>query len=268
VSPAGRRHRSDHRAASLAGIAIERDADQRALRESEARFRALIEGASDAFFAHDLGGILVAVNQTACDSVGCARNDLLAMRIEDLFEEGDALSSRSQWAALQPGQAMTLRSRQRRPDGSGFPVEVRLSACELAGQRLILRLSRDITERVRNEAELERHRHHLEDRVAERTAQLHRANTELEAANRAKSTFLANMSHEIRTPMNAIVGLTHLLLRDSRRPGETAQLRKITEAADHLLSNINDILKSFEQSDNSITRRFGGTAWVWSSANV
>ena len=63
-----------------------------------------------------------------------------------------------------------------------------------------------------------------------------------EGANRAKSAFLANMSHEIRTPMNAIVGLTHLLLRDSRDPGQADKLRKITDSADHLLSIINDIL--------------------------
>ncbi len=63
-----------------------------------------------------------------------------------------------------------------------------------------------------------------------------------EGANRAKSAFLANMSHEIRTPMNAIVGLTHLMLRDSRDPGQVDKLRKITDSADHLLSIINDIL--------------------------
>ncbi len=63
-----------------------------------------------------------------------------------------------------------------------------------------------------------------------------------EAANRAKSTFLANMSHEIRTPMNAIIGLTHLLQRQitDQRPRE--QLNKVSEAAQHLLGLINDIL--------------------------
>ncbi|MGY6214530.1 PAS domain S-box protein [Methylolobus aquaticus] len=229
-------------AARLAGIAIERDADQRALRESEARFRALIEGASDAFFAHDLDGTLVEVNQAACDSAGYRRDQLLAQRIPELFEEGGALEDRPHWEALQPGQSITVRSRQRRSDGSAFPVEIRLSACDLGGQRLILRLSRDITERVRSEAELERYRHHLETRVAERTAQLHSANARLEAASRAKSTFLANMSHEIRTPMNAILGLTHLMLSKSTRPEEQGRLGRIAEAAQHLLSIINDIL--------------------------
>ena len=229
-------------AARLAGVAIERDADRRALRESEARFRALIEGASDAFFAHDLRGRLVEVNQAACNSAGYHREQLLAQRIPELFEEGDALEDRPHWETLQPGQSITVRSRQRRSDGSGFPVEIRLSACDLGGQRLILRLSRDITERVRNEAELERYRHHLEARVEERTAQLHNANARLEAASRAKSTFLANMSHEIRTPMNAILGLTHLMLSKSTRPEEQVRLGRIAEAAQHLLSIINDIL--------------------------
>jgi two-component system, sensor histidine kinase and response regulator len=63
-----------------------------------------------------------------------------------------------------------------------------------------------------------------------------------EAANRAKSAFLANISHEIRTPMNAIIGLTHLMQRDVRDPAQAERLTKVTDAAQHLLSIINDVL--------------------------
>lgn len=63
-----------------------------------------------------------------------------------------------------------------------------------------------------------------------------------EAATRAKSAFLANMSHEIRTPMNAIMGLTHLMTRDATDPALRERLRKVDDAARHLLQVINDIL--------------------------
>jgi two-component system sensor histidine kinase/response regulator len=63
-----------------------------------------------------------------------------------------------------------------------------------------------------------------------------------EAASRAKSTFLANMSHEIRTPMNAIIGLTHLLRADTVSDRQDELLGKVSEAAEHLLEIINDIL--------------------------
>jgi signal transduction histidine kinase/CheY-like chemotaxis protein len=89
----------------------------------------------------------------------------------------------------------------------------------------------------------------LDGRVAERTAALSAANDALkeardaaEGASRAKSAFLANMSHEIRTPMNAIIGLTHLLRREAKDLRLREQLRKIDEAAQHLLGIINDIL--------------------------
>jgi signal transduction histidine kinase len=91
-------------------------------------------------------------------------------------------------------------------------------------------------------AELRRHRDHLEEIVSERTLALSIAKEAAESANRAKSTFLANMSHELRTPMNAIIGLTHLLARNNADPRQRDKLAKITSSANHLLQLINDVL--------------------------
>jgi two-component system sensor histidine kinase/response regulator len=101
----------------------------------------------------------------------------------------------------------------------------------------------DITDKKQTQAELERHRLHLETLVTERTIQLSQAKEEAELASRAKSAFLANMSHEIRTPMNAIMGLTHIARREpGNTPEQVARLDKVADAAKHLLSIINDIL--------------------------
>ncbi len=63
-----------------------------------------------------------------------------------------------------------------------------------------------------------------------------------EDAAQAKSAFLANMSHEIRTPMNVIIGLTHLMQRDTHDAVTSDRLAKVGDAAVHLLDIVNDIL--------------------------
>lgn len=86
---------------------------------------------------------------------------------------------------------------------------------------------------------------HLEDLVAERTAQLEKAHDEAIQANMIKSQFLANMSHELRTPLNAIIGYSEILQEEAEEIGETtfvSDLGKIRKAGNHLLSLINDIL--------------------------
>jgi signal transduction histidine kinase len=68
---------------------------------------------------------------------------------------------------------------------------------------------------------------------------------ELEVAGRHKSEFLANMSHELRTPLNAIIGVSEILLEDSRdldREDQVEPLERVLRAGRHLLSLINDIL--------------------------
>ncbi|MBL0086434.1 MAG: response regulator [Ideonella sp.] len=85
-------------------------------------------------------------------------------------------------------------------------------------------------------------RRDAEQRLQLLNEQLILARDRAEAASRAKSVFLANMSHEIRTPMNAIIGLTHLMQRDSRDATHMERLGKVTQAASHLLDVINDVL--------------------------
>ncbi len=61
-------------------------------------------------------------------------------------------------------------------------------------------------------------------------------------ATRSKSQFLAHMSHEIRTPINAIVGMNEMILRESSNPAICGYAVQVRNAADSLLSIINDIL--------------------------
>ncbi|MBW3662506.1 MAG: hybrid sensor histidine kinase/response regulator [Actinobacteria bacterium] len=59
--------------------------------------------------------------------------------------------------------------------------------------------------------DLDQQRHLLEQRVAERTEDLQRANDALRAADRMKSDLLAMVSHEMRTPLTVIAGFTELI---------------------------------------------------------
>ncbi|MBI5901297.1 MAG: PAS domain S-box protein [Rhodocyclales bacterium] len=148
------------------------------------------------------------------------------------------------WAALTRGETWKGEFHNRRKDGTEydeFAIVAPLRGADGAISHYVA-IKEDITEKKRIGSELDAHRHHLEEMVAQRTAELSAARLQAEAASLAKSQFLANMSHEIRTPMNAIIGLTHLLRRAGVTPQQAERLEKIDGAGRHLLGIINDIL--------------------------
>jgi PAS domain S-box-containing protein len=116
----------------------------------------------------------------------------------------------------------------------------------------ILSIGSDITDRKLAEGQirrlnddLRRHAEVLEQRVAERTAELVIAKDRAESADRIKSAFLATMSHELRTPLNSIIGFTGIMLQGLAGPlneEQQKQLNMVQSSSRHLLSLINDVL--------------------------
>ncbi len=109
----------------------------------------------------------------------------------------------------------------------------------------ILSIGTDITARKQVEEELRATQASLEERVLLRTTELAEARDRAESADRLKSAFLATMSHELRTPLNSIIGFTGIMLQGLAGPlnaEQTKQMGMVQGSARHLLALINDVL--------------------------
>ena len=153
-----------------------RKAAERALQESESRFREIFNAVSDAIFIHDAEtGRIVDVNRSMCEMYGCTREEALTLGPETLSEGSPPYSPAEAHALLQrvvSDGVQTFDWLARTCHGQPFWVEVSLRLARIGEQQRILAVVRDIGERKRSEAERARYRHHLEEQVAERTQQL------------------------------------------------------------------------------------------------
>ncbi|WP_274113454.1 response regulator [Acidovorax benzenivorans] len=205
----------------------------------------------------------VSFNDATNESLGYTREEFSQMSLYDLQLDPDTrkVDEKLQQILAEGGQDFETQRRDKNGNIRDFWVSMR--PLHMHDRDCMTGIWVDITNRKQSERELTRYRDELEQLVAERTldlektsqalaqqtlelqhtnAQLRSAKAMADEASQAKSAFLANMSHEIRTPMNAIIGLTHLIQRDTTNPHQRQQLNKVSGAAMHLLAVINDIL--------------------------
>ena len=203
---------------------------ERATRESEERFRSLVEANASMIWTTDEEGAFAKAQpawmrftgQSEQESLGWGR--LVCVHPDD--RERTAEAWRAGKAQRRP---ITLENRLRRADGEWRHMDVSIVPVleEDGSVREWVGSHTDITER--REAELA----------------LAAAKEAAETANRAKSSFLANMSHELRTPLSAVIGYSEMLEEEAEDMGEQSMLTdlgKIKSNAKHLLGLINDVL--------------------------
>jgi len=203
----------------------ERRAMQTAVRDTEERFRRILEAAP--------AGLLIADDDTQELLFSNPRLDQVfgepvaqVMGRTDGYQYWTDAQARARYIELTQHNDTVrgFEATYRRRDGSLCEVLMSSTRVRAGGGSICGEWYFDITDRKAAEAEV------LRARVV------------AEEATRAKSDFLANMSHEIRTPMNAIIGMSHLALKTELDKRQRNYIEKVHRAAENLLGIINDIL--------------------------
>jgi PAS domain S-box-containing protein len=221
--------------AAVARDLSERRQTEERLRESEQRFRILVEGVHDyAIFMLGTDGTVVSWNDGARRIKGWLDEEIIGRHFSAFYPEPDVRSGK-------PGRALKIAATDGtyeeegirvRKDGTSFWASVLITALHDPDGKPIgfAKVTRDLTER----------------RAAEERALADaRRIADAEASSRTKSEFLAAMSHELRTPINATLGYVELLElgiggEDPERV--SGYLRRIRESQQHLLQIISDLL--------------------------
>jgi len=227
----------------LCGIAVkiaELGLNNLKLRESEEKYRLLVENQSDLVVKVDLDGNFLFVSPSYCEVFGKSEKELQGKKFMPLVHEDDRVATAKAMEDLyKPPYRAYMEQRAMTNDGWKWLAWQDNAVLDADGNVIeIIGVGRDITDRKMVEDEIHKLNEDLEERVLRRTSQLEFANRELE-------TFSYSVSHDLRAPLRAIDGFSHALLEDyGDKLDSTGQdyLGKVRKAAQRMGILIDDIL--------------------------
>jgi PAS domain S-box-containing protein len=210
-----------------------------ALRESEARFRALSETANDAIISANSDGRIVFFNSTAERIFGYRASEVIDQPLTTLMPDRFHNAHQTGLARyLSTGVARvvgrTTELTGRRKDGTEFPIELSLASWRTGDTTFFTGIIRDITERKKTD-----------DTLKMLNEQLMQRGTELEAANKELESFSYSVSHDLRAPLRHVAGYSELLKKNSASSLDDKSvhyLNAIIESAGHMGNLIDDLL--------------------------
>ena len=245
----------------------ERKKAQAALIESEERFRTLVSSMNEIVFTLDSEGKHSGVYGKWIENLGASQEMFIGKTAVDIFgRDAGHMHLDAHMRALK-GESFIYEWSTGGNDNKYFATSLSPMHDSAGNVTGVVGIGRDITERKRNEAELEQHRNHLSELVEKRTKELDSLNKELvkeiEMKNRAelllkeslekeielnslKSKFISTASHEFKTPLTAIYSSIELLQRYSQRWNEEKindYHERIKSSVNHLTSLIDDVLQ-------------------------
>ncbi len=203
----------------------QRRAAEEALKNSEKKYRDLINYSQAYICTHNMQGEILSVNPYLLNTLGYKEEEMLGKELSQFFPEAYQANFSVYLDLIKEKQVVDgifriLKKNKeiRHLNFKNYKVQ------EPGAEPYIIGIAHDITDRVMAEHELK-----LAKEAAEESA-------------RVKENFLANMSHEIRTPMNGILGIAGLMRKTNLTETQLGYLNVIQQSADNLLVVINDIL--------------------------
>lgn len=197
------------------------------LKESEERFRSLIQNSNDIFLIVDHKEIIRLISPAVESIIGYSPAEMINNSIYDLMFHHDIAIVKSAISEIigNPLQMFTTQFRYHKKQGGVCYLEaVSQNLIDTPGVKGIVINIRDITERKQFENELIEAKHKAEE------------------MNRVKSSFFANMSHELRTPLHGILGISQIL-EESAPDGKNKRLvEMLSQSGKRLLNTLNMIL--------------------------
>ncbi|HRQ22555.1 MAG TPA: PAS domain S-box protein [Anaerolineales bacterium] len=220
-----------------ANQALEKEVSKR--KQTEGKFRGLLESAPDAMVVVDKTGVIDLFNSQAEKLFGYDRAEIVGKPVEVLVPKSlqrKHVHHRQGYFVEHPARPMGLGLDLfgLRKDASEFPVEISLSPLETDEGLLVIAAIRDVTERRRAEVDIQKLNHDLKQYAAQ-----------LEAANKELESFSYSVSHDLRAPLRGIDGFSQVLIEDygdHLPPEARGYLDRVRASAQRMAGLIDDLI--------------------------